>query len=100
MRAGAWFYVAPNDVFPEQFIQCIGLSPELRQLFRQWHGELLTANWWSQMRTRLVEGETIDVLPYSLNSRVTLAPGGAHYAVTQRRASATDHAGGLAAPPQ
>jgi isocitrate dehydrogenase kinase/phosphatase len=100
MRAGAWFYVAPNDVFPEQFIQCIGLNPELRQLFRQWHGELLTANWWSQMRTRLADGETIDVLPYSLNSRVTLAPGGTYHAATSISATFAGHAGGLAALPR
>jgi isocitrate dehydrogenase kinase/phosphatase len=100
MRAGAWFYVAPNDVFPEQFIQCIGLSPELRQLFRQWHGELLTANWWSQMRTRLAEGETIDVLPYSLHSRVTLAPGGTYHAATSNSATFAGYAGGLAALPR
>ena len=80
MRAGAWFYVAPNDVFPEQFIQCIGLSPELRQLFRRLHGELLTANWWTAIRLRLSRGETIDVLPYSLTSRVTRLPGAGHYA--------------------
>ena len=80
MRAGAWFYVAPNDVFPEQFIQCIGLSPELRQLFRRLHGELLTANWWTAIRLRLARGETIDVLPYSLTSRVTRLPGAGHYA--------------------
>lgn len=81
MRAGAWFYVAPNDVFPEQFIQCIGLSPELRQLFRRLHGELLTASWWTGIRARLARGETIDVLPYSLTSRVTRVPGAGHYAI-------------------
>lgn len=80
MRAGEWFYVAPNDVFPEQFIQCIGLGPELKQLFRELHGELLTANWWSQIKARLLAGETIDVLPYSLNSRVTLGAGGGYHA--------------------
>ncbi|HSD69726.1 MAG TPA: bifunctional isocitrate dehydrogenase kinase/phosphatase [Woeseiaceae bacterium] len=80
MRAGAWFYVAPNDVFPEQFIQCIGLSPELRGLFRRLHGELLTASWWTNIRARLARGETIDVLPYALTSRVTRVPGAGHYA--------------------
>jgi isocitrate dehydrogenase kinase/phosphatase len=96
MRAGEWFYVAPNDVFPEQFIQCIGLSPALRQLFRELHGELLTANWWTQIRARLLEGETIDVLPYSLNSRVTLGAGGGYYAAAHQEPF--HNAGGLAAP--
>lgn len=95
MRAGEWFYVAPNDVFPEQFIECIGLSPALRSLFRELHGELLTANWWTQLRMRLAAGETIDVLPYSLNSRVTLGPGGGY--VTAAQTEPARHAGGLAA---
>ena len=87
MRAGPWFYVAPNDVFPEQFIQCIGLSPELRGLFRHLHGELLTASWWTNIRARLARGETIDVLPYSLTSRVTRVPGAGHYAAAVHKAA-------------
>ncbi|MGH8224331.1 MAG: bifunctional isocitrate dehydrogenase kinase/phosphatase [Woeseiaceae bacterium] len=79
MRADAWFYVGPDDVFPEQFIRCIG-STELRKVFRQFHGDLLTAAWWAQLRKRLLSGETINVLPYSLTSRVTPQAGGGHYA--------------------
>ena len=92
MRAGAWFYVGPHDVFPEQFIECIGLNPELRQLFRRLHGELLTASWWTHIRARLAAGETLDVLPYSLNSRVTRLPGSGHYATPSHKASPADGA--------
>jgi len=101
MRAGAWFYVAPNDVFPEQFIQCIGLSPELRQLFRHLHGELLTASWWTAIRLRLASGETLDVLPYPLTSRVTRLPGSGHYAAAMHKPSSGEPAvSGRAAPRQ
>jgi isocitrate dehydrogenase kinase/phosphatase len=101
MRAGAWFYVGPHDVFPEQFIECIGLSPELRQLFRQLHGELLTAGWWSHIRTRLADGETLDVLPYSLNSRVTRLPGSGQYvAALQNPTPAGTAVSGLGAAPR
>jgi isocitrate dehydrogenase kinase/phosphatase len=101
MRAGAWFYVAPNDVFPEQFIQCIGLNPALRQLFRRLHGDLLTASWWSNIRSRLAAGETIDVLPYSLASRVTRLPGSGQYAIAPQKPPPVGAlAGGLDAPRQ
>jgi isocitrate dehydrogenase kinase/phosphatase len=99
MRAGEWFYVAPNDVFPEQFIQCIGLNPELRQVFRKLHGELLTASWWTHIKTRLAKGETIEVLPYSLRSRVTRMPGSGHYAAPAPKPLAAP-AGGLDAAQQ
>jgi isocitrate dehydrogenase kinase/phosphatase len=97
MRPGAWFYVAPNDVFPEQFIQCIGLNPALRQLFRQLHGELLTANWWTQLRSHLADGETIDVLPYALTSRVTRLSGAGHYAAAPNKFPPSRGTSGLAA---
>ena len=35
-----WFYVGPNDVFPEQFPQFLGLSPPLRAALMNAHGEI------------------------------------------------------------
>ena len=44
-----WFYVGPNDVFPEEWLPFLSIPPELRELFLQHHGELLTADWWRTM---------------------------------------------------
>ena len=44
MRADAWFFVAGNDIFPEQFISFLGLEPYLRDFFLHWHQEILTAS--------------------------------------------------------
>jgi isocitrate dehydrogenase kinase/phosphatase len=41
-----WFYVGPNDVFPEQWLPFLGMPPALREVFVRYHGELLTAAWW------------------------------------------------------
>ena len=64
MRAGAWFYVGPSDVFPEQFIEFLGFKEPARQAFLDFHGDLLTAEFWSRLKRRFEAGEIIDVLPY------------------------------------
>jgi isocitrate dehydrogenase kinase/phosphatase len=60
----AWFYVGPRDVFPEELLPFLGLPPRLREVFREAHGELLTARWWREMVERLRAGELVDVFPY------------------------------------
>ncbi len=65
MRAGAWFYVAPNDVFPEQFIEFLGFKPAAKQAFLEFHGDLLTPEFWTRLKRRFDAGEVIDVLPYA-----------------------------------
>ncbi len=64
MRAGAWFYVGPNDIFPEQFIEFLGFKPAAKQAFLEFHGDLLTAEFWNRLKRRFEAGEIIDVLPY------------------------------------
>ncbi len=44
--AEPWFYVGPKDVFPEQWMQFLGVPPALQEVFLRRHGELLTAAWW------------------------------------------------------
>ena len=48
-----WFYVGPNDMFPEEWLPFLSIPRELHELFRQHHGELLTAAWWRAMAARL-----------------------------------------------
>ncbi len=68
MQAGAWFYVGPNDVFPEQFIEFLGLKPACREAFMEHHAELLKAEWWIGVQKRLNAGEILEVVPYSPRS--------------------------------
>jgi isocitrate dehydrogenase kinase/phosphatase len=51
--AEPWFYVGPSDVFPEEWLPFLSIPQELRELFLQHHGELLTAAWWRAMAARL-----------------------------------------------
>jgi len=44
--AEPWFFVGPNDVFPEQWLPFLGIPPELLESFRERHAELLGPHWW------------------------------------------------------
>jgi isocitrate dehydrogenase kinase/phosphatase len=62
--AEAWFYVADNDVFPEEFIKFLGMPERLRGAFVAAHGEVLTAAFWRAMQERHRAGEIADIFPY------------------------------------
>jgi isocitrate dehydrogenase kinase/phosphatase len=64
MRADAWFYVGDNDVFPETFINFLGFDAHLKCVFLEAHAEILTAEWWRGIQSRLREGDLLEVLPY------------------------------------
>jgi isocitrate dehydrogenase kinase/phosphatase len=64
MRADAWFYVGDNDVFPETFINFLGFDAHLKRVFLEAHAEILTAEWWRGIQSRLREGDLLEVLPY------------------------------------
>jgi len=64
MRGEAWFYVGDNDVFPETFINFLGLNDAQRAALLRMHGEILTAGFWRGVQQRLADGEVLEVLPY------------------------------------
>ena len=69
--AEPWFYVGPNDIFPEEFINFMGLGGELREAFLKAHGELLTPRYWNQIQARHRAGELLDIIPYSCQRRLS-----------------------------
>ena len=64
MRATAWFYVGPHDVFPEQFIKFLSFTEDARQAFLEYHSDLLTAQFWADLKVRHESSEVLEVLPY------------------------------------
>ena len=72
MRADAWFYVGPNDIFPEQFAQFLGFSDELKQVFVEHHADLLDPEYWSALKSELEQGEHREVFPYTSKSWINL----------------------------
>ena len=69
MRSGAWFYVGPHDIFPEQFVDFLGFKPHARQAFLEHHADLLTPEYWTDLKHRHEAGEIFEVLPYTVDHR-------------------------------
>ena len=64
MRSESWYHVNPQDIFPEEFIKFLAMDAELRDLFMEVHGELLTARFWREMKEKHLKGEISLVIPY------------------------------------
>jgi len=62
--AEPWYYVAPNDVFPQEFLPFLGLPPELKDAFLAAHGEILTPGFWQVEQERNRAGVVADLVPY------------------------------------
>lgn len=69
MAAEPWYSVERNDVFPEEFAQFIFYKKEHRKLFNQYHGELLTADYWRGMQEKIANNHFPDFFPYSKKAR-------------------------------
>jgi len=64
MRAEPWFFVGDKDVFPETFLNFLGMSGLLREEFLQAHGDLFEPGFWRRTQQRIAAGELLEVLPY------------------------------------
>ena len=64
LRAEAWYHVNPHDIFPEEFIKFLAMDEELQELFIEVHGDLLTANYWREIKQKHKQGEISLVVPY------------------------------------
>ncbi|MCG8324198.1 MAG: bifunctional isocitrate dehydrogenase kinase/phosphatase [Thiotrichales bacterium] len=64
MRADTWYYVGEHDIFPEEFIKFLSMDGELRDLFLATYPELLTADWWREIREKHLSGMISPVVPY------------------------------------
>ncbi len=72
MRAEPWFHVGKDDIFPEQFVNFLGMPKPLREVFLTHHADLLTADYWRGLK-RCHEAELLlEVVPYV--SRTALTP--------------------------
>ncbi|THH39976.1 bifunctional isocitrate dehydrogenase kinase/phosphatase [Neolewinella litorea] len=69
MSSQPWYYVGPRDIFPEEFPGfLLRAGPHLTYL-RQQHGEIFDANFWNDLKRRLLAGEIMDVFPYRTGCR-------------------------------
>jgi isocitrate dehydrogenase kinase/phosphatase len=71
--ADPWFYVGPNDIFPEEFRTFLGLQGSLRSAFLEVHSDLFEVAYWRTMQQHHLAGEVVDILPYPENRRLSNA---------------------------
>ncbi|NGX15728.1 bifunctional isocitrate dehydrogenase kinase/phosphatase [Wenzhouxiangella sp. XN24] len=64
MQSEAWFFVDEDDVFPEQFVSFLGFEPQQLEVFMENHADLLTPEFWREMKRRHEAGEVLEILPY------------------------------------
>ena len=69
MSGDAWFYVAPNDVFPEEIGQFLGLPRHLNAVFQRHHGDLLDPAFWKSMQAWQRSDDPVDIFPYRQRER-------------------------------
>jgi len=64
------FYVAPNDVFPEEWRAFLGPPGPLRHELHRAHPELFDPGWWRDMQERQRADEVVDFFPYGDDRRL------------------------------
>jgi len=64
-----WYPVGANDVFPEEFETFLLGSPEVRDVFLRYHGELLRPEFWHECQRQIAAGEIVDFFPYPESMR-------------------------------
>jgi isocitrate dehydrogenase kinase/phosphatase len=83
MQAEPYWRVDDTDVFPEQFGYFLVSEPNAREIFYEYHRDLLDPGFWQAKQALVRSGEQEDVFPYPEEMRFVREPGGS------RRAAAT-----------
>lgn len=64
MASEPWYTVGSNDVFPEEFTTFLFTDPRARELFLQYHGDLVHHEFWIEEQKQIRAGIQQDVFPY------------------------------------
>jgi isocitrate dehydrogenase kinase/phosphatase len=69
MSAEPYWRIGEHDVFPEQFDRFLVSEPRARQVFYEYHRDLLSADFWKEKQELVRTGEQEDVFPYAQECR-------------------------------
>src|SRR5690606_27053846 len=70
LAAEPWYGVGDDDIFPEQFINFVGVYGLLREAFLARHADLLDVSFWRTIQARVAAGEVMTILPYASEKRL------------------------------
>jgi isocitrate dehydrogenase kinase/phosphatase len=65
MLADTWYFVNKNDIFPEEFIKFLSMNETLKAEFIKYHQDLLTPEYWRNMKEHHLRGDVSLVVPYT-----------------------------------
>jgi isocitrate dehydrogenase kinase/phosphatase len=71
MASEPWYYVGPNDVFPEEFKFFMFSDHKNRQIFNQHYKKLLDVDYWQTVQNSLRQGNSKDYYPYKAEYRMS-----------------------------
>lgn len=69
MASQPWYHVGPFDVFPEEFRLFFTGNPKAKRAFEQYHSDLYTVKFWTDMQQSIREGRVMDIYPYRRKKR-------------------------------
>jgi isocitrate dehydrogenase kinase/phosphatase len=69
LSAEPYWRIGESDVFPEQFDRFLVSDPRAREIFYEYHADLLDPAFWTRKQERLRTGEQEDVFPYPEEAR-------------------------------
>ena len=64
-----WIVAEPTDFFVDEIDSFVGIPYQLRGIFNSHHADLFTMEFWENIKTRVRDGEIIDIIPYDRNKR-------------------------------
>ena len=70
MASEPWYYVGPNDVFPEEFQYFMLPSKHMKETFNAHYQKLLDAEYWGSIQENIKKNGVMDYYPYGSEKRM------------------------------
>ncbi len=64
-----WIIADQNDFFLDEVNRYIGIPEPLKGIFNSVHSDLFTVKFWTNIKSKVMKGEVIDIIPYDRSKR-------------------------------
>jgi isocitrate dehydrogenase kinase/phosphatase len=64
-----WIIADQNDFFLDEVDRYIGIPEPLKGIFNSVHSDLFTVKFWNNIKSKVMSGEVIDIIPYARTKR-------------------------------
>ncbi len=71
MAVDPWYYVGPDDVFPEEFKFFMFSQNDSKEIFSKRFGKLLSADYWNSVQDNIKQGNINEYYPYRQRYRMS-----------------------------